>query len=201
MRGYHVAVVDYDDPASLYFALQGIDLVISTISGVPQIHLIDAASRNQVRRFVPADFEGPPTRRPSGDFFDRGRAAALDRLRDHIRINPGRPMLFTTFTCGVFYERFGPGGLSSKGVGIWSGLEHAGAYLVNLDHNTAEIIEYMAPNQPVRLCLTSIKDLARLLAAAVDLGIDTWPPEFRICGDRKTVSEIVQDAQSVKGGQ
>ncbi len=53
-----MVVVDYDSQADLLYALRGTDLVISTISGSPQINLIDAASRAEVRRFVPADFEG-----------------------------------------------------------------------------------------------------------------------------------------------
>jgi hypothetical protein len=53
-----VVVVDYDNQTDLLYALRGTDLVISTISGSPQINLIDAASRAEVRRFVPSEFEG-----------------------------------------------------------------------------------------------------------------------------------------------
>jgi hypothetical protein len=53
-----VVVVDYDSQTDLLYALRGTDLVISTVSGSSQINLIDAASRAEVRRFVPADFEG-----------------------------------------------------------------------------------------------------------------------------------------------
>ncbi|KAG7131772.1 hypothetical protein HYQ46_009621 [Verticillium longisporum] len=40
-----VAVVDYDDATAIQFALQGVDLVISTFRGPAQINLIHAARR------------------------------------------------------------------------------------------------------------------------------------------------------------
>ena len=53
-----MVVVDYENQTDLLYALRGTDLVISTISGSPQINLIDAASRAEVRRFIPSDYEG-----------------------------------------------------------------------------------------------------------------------------------------------
>lgn len=193
-----MVVVDYGNQTDLLYALRGTDLVISTISGSPQINLIDAASRAEVRRFVPADFEGPPTRRGNDDPFDRGRAASLDYLREVSRKKTRRPMLFTTFTCGVFYERFARGGLASKGIGLGSGLEHQGAYLLDIERNIGEVIEHNASGQPVLLCLTSLADVARFVVAAINLGINNWPTEFRMRGDRKTVTQIIEYAESIK---
>jgi len=194
-----VVVVDYDSQTDLLYALRGTDLVISTVSGSPQINLIDAASRAEVRRFCPSDFEGPPTRRRGNeDPFDRGRAAALDYLREISRRNTRRPMLFTTFTCGVFYERFARGGLASKGIGLGTGLEQQGAYLLDIERNTGEVIENNAAGQPVYLCLTSIVDVARFVVAAIGLGINNWPAEFRMRGDRRTVTQIIEYAEAIK---
>lgn len=196
-----MVVVNYDNQADLLYALRGTDLVISTISGSPQINLIDAAARAEVRRFVPSEFEGPPTRRANDDPFDRGRAASLDYLREVSRRNSRRPMLFTVFTCGVFYERFARGGLASKGMGLGSGLEHQGAYLLDIERNTGEVVEYNAAGQPVYLCLTSVTDVARFVVAALDLGINTWPGEFRMRGDRRTVTQIIEYAEALKGSE
>jgi hypothetical protein len=193
-------VVNYDNQSSLQYALKGTDLVISTVSGSPQINLIDAASRVGVHRFVPAEFEGPPTRRPppNEDAFDRGRASAISFLKEASRRkNVRHPMQFTIFTCGVFYERFARGGLASKGVGLGTGLEHQGAYLVDIEQRTAEVIQFNASSQPVYLCMTSVVDLAKFVAAALNLGINNWPAEFRMRGDRRTVTEIINYAQTV----
>lgn len=173
------------------------DLVISTVSGHSQINLIDAAFHSRVRRFVPAEFEGPPVRRPANDPTDRGRAACLDRLRhwSHHR----HPMRSTIFVCGVFYERFARGGLAALSVGSSTGVAYPGSYLMNVETNTAEVVERDGAGRPIHLVLTSINDVARFVTAAIALGPQTWPGEFRMQGDRRTVAEILQCAEAVRG--
>ncbi|KAF8857786.1 isoflavone reductase family protein-like protein [Acephala macrosclerotiorum] len=197
-RECNVAVVDYDDQDLLRFTLRGIDLVISTVSGTPQINLIDAAAHSGVRRFVPAEFEGPPTRRPRNDPLDRGRSACLDRLR-HWRGHHRRPMDSTIFSCGVFYERFARGGLSSYGIGASSNTYYQGSYLMDVENGTAEVVERHSNGHQVHVTMTSIYDVARFLVAALDIDLDRWPGEFRMSGDRITVAQIVQWAESIKG--
>lgn len=196
--GYQVLVVNYDNQTDLQFNLRGVDLVISTVSGNPQINLIDAAAVSNVRRFVPAEFEGPPGRRPANDPLDRGRAACLDRLRhwSHQR----RPMRSTIFSCGVFYERFARGGLAAMGIGLSTGVSYQGSYLMDIGAGTAEIVERTHSGQPTTISMISVNDVGRFLVAAIDLGPQTWPGEFRMQGDRRTVTEILQWAEAVKGG-
>lgn len=182
----------------LRFTLRGIDLVISTVSGNPQINLIDAAAHSGVRRFVPAEFEGPPSRRPRNDPMDRGRAACLERLR-HYKHHHRYPMASTVFSCGVFYERFARGGLGALGIGASSNVFYQGSYLMDIEAGTAEVVEQHSDGRPVSIAMTSINDVARYLVAALDLDIDTWPDELRISGDRLTVQQIVQWAESIKG--
>lgn len=198
---YQVAVVNYDNQEELRYTLRGIDLVISTVSGNPQINLIDAAAHSNVRRFAPAEFEGPPGRRPRNDPLDRGRAATLDRLR-HWSHHHRHPMASTLFICGVFYERFARGGLASLGIGASTNVFHQGSYLMDVEASTAEIVERQSGGQPVAisLCLTSVYDVAQFLVAALDIRLQNWPAEFRMQGDRRTVAEVLQWAESVKGG-
>jgi len=201
--GYQVVVVDYNSQDDLRFALRGIDLVVSTVSGTPQINLIDAAAHSRVRRFVPAEFEGPPSRRPTNGIDDldrgRGRSATLDRLRHYQNRHNRHHMRSTIFICGVFYERFARGGLASKGIAIGSGIEHQGAFLMDIGQNTAEIVERNNAGHSVHLCMTSMSDVAQFLVAAMDLGLEAWPAEFRMRGDRKTTAEIVELAEFAKG--
>jgi len=110
-------------------------------------------------------------------------------------------MLFTTFTCGVFYERLARGGLASKGIGLGTGLEQQGAYLLDIERNTGEVIEHNAAGQPVYLCLTSVVDVARFVVEAIGLGISNWPAEFRMRGDRRTVTQIIEYAEAIKRSQ
>ncbi|KUJ18018.1 NAD(P)-binding protein [Mollisia scopiformis] len=193
-----VAVVDYDDQDLLRFTLRGVDVVISTVSGNPQINLIDAAAHSGVRRFVPAEFEGPPSRRPRNDPLDRGRAACLERLR-HYKHHHRYPMASTVFTCGVFYERFARGGLGAFNIGASSNVFYQGSYLMDVENGTAEVVEQHSDGRPVNVTMTSINDVARFVVAALDLDIDTWQDEFSMSGDRISVAQIVQWAESIKG--
>jgi hypothetical protein len=200
--GYQIAVVNYDSQDDLRYTLRGIDLVISTVSGNPQINLIDAAAHSDVRRFVPAEFEGPPGRRPRNDPLDRGRAATLDRLR-HWSHHHRHRMASTIFICGVFYERFARGGLGSLGIGTSTNVYYQGSYLMDVEASTAEIVERQSGGQavPIFLCLTSVYDVVQFLVAALDIPLQNWPAEFKMRGDRRSVAEVVLYAESVKGGE
>lgn len=103
-------MVDYDEASDLRFKLAGVDTVISTVSGLAQLKLIDAAAHAHVRRFVPSEFGGPPGQRPEGDPLDNYRREAIILLA---KKKATHGMDFAVFVCGVFFERFGPGGLVS----------------------------------------------------------------------------------------
>lgn len=72
---------------------------------------------------------------------------------------------------------------------------------MNIETGTAEIVETTTSGNPISVAMTSINDVAMFIVAALDLGIENWPGEFRMQGDRKTVTEIVQYVESVKGGK
>ncbi|QSZ33096.1 hypothetical protein DSL72_002681 [Monilinia vaccinii-corymbosi] len=196
--GYQVTVVNYDNQDDLRFHLRGVDVVISTVSGVPQINLIDAAANSRVQRFVPAEYQDKLVGRPMNDPSDHGRAASIERLR-HWAQNRRHRMQYTIFCCGVFYERFARGGLASMGIGASTTLGYQGSYLMNMEVNIAEIVEYSVAGQPISVSMTSVHDVARFITAALDLGQQMWPEEFRMQGDKKTLTEIVQYAEAVKG--
>lgn len=202
-------VVDYDDLGRLAFALQGVDLVISTISGQEQLNLIQAAVRGRVRVFVPSEFEGSLTRRPApahqahqahqalGDSLDRGSAAALELLQQWARQSRIR---YTVFSCGLFMERFHPCGLGYLNIGRGSGIASAGDYLVDINQATAEYAERDSRGRSVRVCLSSVYDVVRFIVAAIDLGTEKWPVEFTMRGDRMTLSELVDTCSRVRNG-
>ncbi|KAI0540538.1 hypothetical protein GGR58DRAFT_511654 [Xylaria digitata] len=193
-----VAAVNYHDPNQLQFILQGVDLVISTISGVEQLNLIDAARRVRVRTFVPSEFEGPLSHRPAPDDdpFDNGSAASLSQLRQW-STSRQYPMKYTVFSCGIFYERFAPGGLRAYNMGASHRLADQGDYMINIEHGIAELPEANAQDRQIQITLTSVFDVARFVAAAVDLGIDNWPREFKMRGARITPQRIQQFCSEV----
>lgn len=173
------------------FNLAGIDVVISTISGASQLALIDAAVEVGVRRFAPAEFEGLPSLRPQ-DALDRGRRSALDRLRQHQH----HDMQYCVFVCGIFYERFAPGGMIASNIGRGSGISGEGDYVLNVRQMRAQI-PHEADGQPATVCITAAKDVGRFVAAAV--GMPEWPAELRMCGERIDLSALVRVAEVMRG--
>ncbi|KAL1875936.1 hypothetical protein VTK73DRAFT_9720 [Phialemonium thermophilum] len=194
--GLQVVVVDYGNIEELRYALQGVDLLISTIGATEQLNLIDAARRARIGVFVPSEFEGSPVSRPADDPLDRGSRAALDLLQ---RFSQSKhPMQYTIFSCGLFMERFAPGGLASYDLGASTNAQGPSDYIVDVENAVAEIVETDSSGAPARVSLTSIYDVARFVAAAIELGPETWPREFRMRGDQMTVRDIVATCYAVR---
>jgi nucleoside-diphosphate-sugar epimerase len=192
-KGWQVIQVSYSNTSDLRYKLAGVDTVISTINGDAQLALIHAAAAAHVRRFVPSEFEGSPTARSTSDIFDCGRRAALGLLQQY----ESRGMRFAVFTCGVFYERFAPGGMRAYQIGLRSAIGGEGEYIMDIRNGKAMIPYFNSDGQPVYVCMTSARDMARFLVASLELS--SWPRELRLRGDRMTVSEIVSVGEALRG--
>ncbi len=202
-HGIQVHVVDYHNKEALRFALNGIDLVISTISGQEQLNLINAAAHGRVRYFVPSEFEGCLSKRPPGrsDPLDRGSAAALTLLGQWTETSATR-LKWTVFSCGIFMERFHPYGLSaSLGIGAGEGVGEVGSYVADINQAIADYTPRDGRNNSVKICLTSVLDVVRFVIAAIDLGPATWPTEFTMRGDRKSLREVVDALSTARNGE
>ncbi|KAN0083238.1 hypothetical protein V8E54_002326 [Elaphomyces granulatus] len=192
-KGWQVIAVDYGNSSDIEYKLTGVDTVISTISGQSQLALIDAAAQVHVRRFVPSEFEGRPAARLQHDPLDRGKKAALNRL-EHYQ-NCG--MEYAAFVCGVFYERFAPGGMAAFQIGNGTYVTGEGDYLMDIRNKTAQIPYYDHTGQEICICMTSAEDVARFVVAALDLPY--WPTEFRMAGERMALGDIVKIAEIMSG--
>jgi hypothetical protein len=107
-------------------------------------------------------------------------------------------MEYTVFSCGVLYERFAAGGLAKYGMGEGAGVSSEGDYLVDIGNATGDVVLTNNRGQPAKICMTSVMDVARFVAAAVELGPSNWPREYRMRGDRLSVAEIVQACEEVR---
>jgi hypothetical protein len=183
--GYQVAVVSYQDPASLHFALLGCDTVLSTVTGPNQIELIKAAVMARVRRFAPAEYEGSPRPRDPTNPLDRHRSAALTLLAHY-----AKTLESTVFVCGIFYERFQPGGLSQARTNLLPGLNNEGEYIMNCAAMFASFLALPGNSGEVAICMTALQDVGRFVTKALDL--PQWPKEMRICGQRTTIGALLQ---------
>jgi hypothetical protein len=192
-KGWQVLQTDYNNASDLRFKLAGVDTVISTVSGNAQLNLIDAAAAAHVRRFAPSEFEGTPSVRPANDVLDNRRRAAIARLQQY----ESQGMRYTIFTCGIFYERFSPGGMAASQIGVRSNIAQEGEYIMDLRRAKAQLPFYNEAGQPVYVCMTSARDVARFVVAALSLA--SWPQEFRMRGDRMSVSDLVTIGEQLRG--
>ncbi|RPA93818.1 NAD(P)-binding protein [Choiromyces venosus 120613-1] len=176
-KGFRVIQVDYFNPGSLHVALAGVDTVISTVSGAPQLALIDSCLTARVRRFAPAEFEGVPYERP---MIEQGREKidTLNRLRE-----VKERLQSTAFCCGIFYEWFGPG--------------DEACYMLDFRNERATIPAYTEKGHDVYACFTAAADVGRFVAKC--LNMETWPAQLRMCGERLKLLDFVRIAEAVKG--
>lgn len=110
-------------------------------------------------------------------------------------------MKYTVFSCGIFYERFAPGGLQACGMGVTCRIRNQGDYLIDIGRGTAEIPETNPQGRSVQVVMTSAVDVARFVAAAVELGIDSWPREFKMRGSRMSTQRLQEICSEVRGSR
>ncbi|CAN8106506.1 unnamed protein product [Discula destructiva] len=200
--GIQVATVDYTNAQELRYTLKGVDLLISTFrDAATQRTLIDAALHARVRTFVPSGFEGPVAQRPSSTLNQPcdQRSSIVRNYLTTANSHAHHPMRLTVFSCGVFYERFLPGGLGRLNMGRSANIWNAGDYLLNIETAKAKVVRDTAYGAPVILSMTSVYDVAKYVAAAVEIGPDRWPREFRMRGDQMTVADIVSTCSTARG--
>src|SRR5690242_6415276 len=169
----------------------GVDTVISTVTGKPQLRLIEAAVQCRVHRFAPAEFEGQPGQRAPTSILDRGKSLALARLQHYAAY-----IQSTVFVCGILYERFAVGGLRAHqmGLNIASG---EGDYIADLRNMSAVAPVYDAASNLAYICLTSIFDVAKFVVRSLD--ISPWPAEMSICGERSSVNDLINLFKTSRG--
>jgi hypothetical protein len=196
-REFPVLVVDYSDPQTLHHALMGVDVVVSTVTGAPQIALIHAAASQGVSRFAPAEFGSfPSTATPedaAADPLDRGRALATQLLQYY---NASQGMQYSLFICGVLYERFSPGGLRTHWLGLDAPAMEEGDYIVDVRNLIAEAPVWDADGDEVEVCMTSVQDVALFVVEA--LGLKEWPLVQTMVGERMKVTKLVQTVEEVR---
>ncbi|KAF2710003.1 NAD(P)-binding protein [Pleomassaria siparia CBS 279.74] len=192
-QGYQCQIVDYYDSSSIRHSLMGVDTIISTVTGNEQIRLIEGAVASGVRRFAPAEFEGLPRLRPQGDPLDRGRAAALALLQVHY----SAWIHSTVFVCGILYERFAVGGMRTHCIGVNTGYGNEGDYILDARNMTATVPGYDSEGNLSSLCMTSARDVGKFVVRALDL--PSWPKEMSMCGERMTVSTLINTVQACRG--
>lgn len=110
---------------------------------------------------------------------------------------------YTVFTCGIFYERFGPGGLNTLQISIFNNRHGAvgeeGNFLI--DVKSGRTIIPVVPDAELAICMTSARDVARYVVATLQgyEDLTLWPKEFKFCTERLTMSHLLAICSRVRG--
>jgi hypothetical protein len=120
----------------------------------------------------------------------------LEHLKDRKRMG------YTVFSCGILMETFHPSGLGhfNMGANFHHGVTVPGDYLLNINTATAIYTNKNASGHRVHVCLTSAYDLARFIVAALDLGPNNWPKEYKLRGERLSVDQLVSTCSQLRNG-
>ncbi|KAH8170578.1 isoflavone reductase family protein [Sarocladium implicatum] len=98
----------------------------------------------------------------------------------------------------TYDPRFHPKGLTHFNIGYRTDVPGPNEFLVDLE--TSMVAEYLLKNsrgKTVRVCLTSVYDLAKFIVAAIEHGPGNWPREFTLRGDRLSVEDLVKSCSYV----
>ncbi|KAF7552242.1 hypothetical protein G7Z17_g4458 [Cylindrodendrum hubeiense] len=183
-----VLVTDYADEGALSTMLEekSIHTIISALplgsqeASSAQQRLIRAADASKcVRRFAPSefnvDYDLPDSILPYPD--KRFHARARRELEK-------TTLEYTLFVCGMFMDYYGMPNIESPLKPTYS--------ILDLQYNRAVV-----PGDGQAILITTMaKDVARYVAAAVDL--PDWPKVMTIIGSRLSVSELVDLAVEIK---
>lgn len=101
----------------------------------------------------------------------------------------------------MFYERFGPGGLRANGIGASFDIAGLEDCMVDVERGVAQVPTTGPTGRSVSIAMTSAFDVARILAAALELGINNWPHEFQMLGARMSSTQLAQLCSEVRGGK
>lgn len=189
--GLNIYVVDYSDRASVRYALTGVHVVIVVSPGIHERVLLQEALNCRVRRFVPAHFAAQPVACHPLCPLDQHRAEMRRMLAEH-----RAELQSCLIVCGILYENFQPGGLSSA-----NGERNSIAFEdfpIDVDNMTALMPTNLDPTLPISpICLTSAQDLTRCITTLLDMA--SWPVEIRIHSERMSVERLLTTIEGTRG--
>jgi nucleoside-diphosphate-sugar epimerase len=185
--GVITRVVDYNSLEQLTSALAGVHTVISCIwvpgpdIALPQLHLLEAAQKTGVKRFVPSDwlihrYDEVTAYNAKAIVWDAVRLSGLE---------------YTRFITGIWMNLFGVGSPYNEAEAL-SGYRGP-SFLINIKEGTA----LLPDDGSQKVVFTDRRDVARFVAATLDL--DRWEPDNFLVGDKKSYGEVLELAERITG--
>ncbi|KAH6983205.1 hypothetical protein BKA56DRAFT_631571 [Ilyonectria sp. MPI-CAGE-AT-0026] len=184
--GLPVIAVNYGDEDTIVETLNqnGVEILISTVNAMadvqPELTLMRAANRAKTRRYIPSFF---------GSFCYQEQHGILPTVKAKLDIREQLSKMtsleYTVVYNGYFLGYYGNGTVPSY-------LQIVPA-VIDMAHNAAAIPG--SGNTPV--VFTHTLDIAKFVVAL--LGVEFWPKESFIIGDKVTWNQFAGLAESVKG--
>lgn len=178
-----VVEVNYADPQSLSSALKGVDVLLSFVANGPaQKTLIDSAISAGVKRFAPNEWAmSSSAREPGAEYKDE----VLAYLR---RVNSNRTVIeYTLFQPGVFLN-----------LAVWPRKTAEYLYItcigIDVDGGRALMVE----NGSQQISFTPIRDVGRVVAAAVDYD-GQWPEIGGFSGETLSYNCLLEKLEKHAG--
>ncbi|KAK5628945.1 hypothetical protein RRF57_004660 [Xylaria bambusicola] len=189
VSGVQWQVVDYNDKEALVEALRGIHTVLSFIQLLSdhnqraQKNLIDAAISAGVKRFAPSEYG---SRGLENMAWWQGKQKVREYLEE---VNRDETAIeYTLFQPGLFLDYLA---FPHKTAKYLDPLQT----VFDFKNRRAIIVD---GHQDAIMTLTTVADTAAIIAQAV--GCDgKWPTEGGICGNRVSISQILEIGHRVRG--
>ncbi|KAB5551070.1 hypothetical protein GE09DRAFT_1124778 [Coniochaeta sp. 2T2.1] len=188
--GIRDQVVDYNDKDDLVKALQGIHTVLSFIQLLSdpgqksQKSLIDACVLAGVKRFAPSEYGSAGT-------VDMPWWAGKEEVRRCLReLNEnGKVLEYTFFQPGLLLDYLASPHRTAKHVAPLD-------TVFDFQNRRAIVVE---GHEGAIMAFTSVRDLSKAIALAVDYSGGEWPEVSGIRGNRVSVSRVIEIGEKVRG--
>ncbi|KAH6987752.1 hypothetical protein BKA56DRAFT_612504 [Ilyonectria sp. MPI-CAGE-AT-0026] len=188
MPGVTWRAVNYDDKSDLVDALQGTHTVLSFIQVMKdhgnksQKNLIDAAITAGVTRFAPSEWGSGGT---AGMPWWTGKGEVREYLK---KVNEdGKVLGYTLFQPGLFLDYLASPYKTAKYVTPLN-------TMIDFQNRRAIVVD----GHDSIMTFTTVHDLATVVARAVEYEGE-WPVTGGICGNKVTVSQILEIGEKVRG--
>ncbi|KAI0399325.1 NAD(P)-binding protein [Xylaria palmicola] len=188
-QGVKWRAVDYNDKSALVEALRGMHTVLSFVQllsdpdQTSQKNLIDAAISAGVKRFAPSEYG---SRGLDSMAWWQGKQKVREYLKE---VNERESVIeYTLFQPGLFLDYLAFPYKTSKHVDPLQSI-------FDFEHRRALVVD---GHEDAIMTLTTVGDLAGVIARAVDYD-GKWPTTGGICGNRISVSRILEIGGRVRG--
>lgn len=168
-------------------------LILDGTWGTTQITLLRAGLAAGISRFVPADWGTGRLSTPLIEIIST-QSQVWDACEAAATAHPGR-FEWASFHIGLFMNYLGLGSPHQEAL---AGLTDEHRFIWDIENMRAEI-PLTAEGKIPRIAMTELWDVGRFLSFACELPFGQWEQDMGMAGDTKSMDEVVQIIEKVRG--